>query len=177
MEDNKNSKQNMQNNSANNNMNDMQQHDASNENLQARKDIADLLLDKKIITKDQLDVAIKEKQEKHLSENIGTILVNMGFITDSMLSSVINEQTGNKNFNLKTSIIDQRLVRKIPKGFAIQNKVIPVSFTKNTITVAISDLYDIITLDQLKRYFPPHFRIVPVFATANDTPSILFAPK
>ena len=133
-----------------------------------RKDIADLLLEKKIITKDQLDVALKEKQEKNLSENIGTILVNMGFITDSMLTGIINEQTGNKDFNLKTSIIDQRLVRKIPKGFAIQNKVIPVSFTKNTITVAISDLYDIITLDQLKRYFPPHFRIVPVFATAND---------
>ena len=179
MENNKESNQNIQNNSVNNNNteynreisnkgNQMQNDNTNNEFLQARKDIADLLLDKKIITKDQLDVAIKEKQEKHLSENIGTILVNMGFITDSMLSSVINEQTGNKNFNLKTSIIDQRLVRKIPKGFAIQNKVIPVSFTKNTITVAISDLYDIITLDQLKRYFPPHFRIVPVFATAND---------
>lgn len=177
MENNKESNQNIQNNSVNNNTeyngdvankSNQMQNDTNNESLQAGKDIADLLLDKKIITKDQLDVAIKEKQEKHLSENIGTILVNMGFITDSMLSSVINEQTGNKNFNLKTSIIDQRLVRKIPKGFAIQNKVIPVSFTKNTITVAISDLYDIITLDQLKRYFPPHFRIVPVFATAND---------
>lgn len=133
-----------------------------------RKDIAELLLDKKIITRDQLDVALKEKQEKNISENIGTILVNMGLITDSMLSEVLNEQTGNKEFNLKSSIIDQRLVKKIPKGFAIQNKVIPISFTKNTITVAISDLYDIITLDQLKRFFPPHFKIVPIFATAND---------
>ena len=66
-----------------------------------RKDIAELLLDKKIITKDQLDVALKEKQEKNISENIGTILVNMGLITDSMLSEVLNEQTGNKEFNLK----------------------------------------------------------------------------
>ena len=45
------------------------------------------------------------------------------------------------------------MVHKVPKGFAIQNKVIPVSFTKNSITVAISDLYDIITLDQIKRFF------------------------
>ena len=66
-------------------------------------------------------------------------------MTDSMLSEVLSSQSGGENFDLKSSIIDQRLVHKVPKGFAIQNKVIPVTFTKNSITVAISDLYDIIT--------------------------------
>lgn len=131
-------------------------------------DVGALLLAKKIITKDQLDVALKEKKDKNSNESIGNFLVKMGLITDSMLGEVLSAQSGSEKFDLKSSIIDQRLVHKIPKGFAIQNKVIPVSFTKSTITVAISDLYDIITLDQMKRFFPPNFRIVPVFATETD---------
>ena len=134
----------------------------------SESDIGELLLKRKIITKDQLDVALKEKKDKNSTESVGNILVKMGLITDSMLGEVLSAQSGGQKFDLKSSIIDQRLVHKIPKGFALQNKVIPVSFTKNSITVAISDLYDIITLDQLKRFFPPHFKIVPVFATETD---------
>lgn len=131
-------------------------------------DIGKLLLDKKIITKDQLDVALKEKKDKNSTESIGNILVKMGLITDSMLGEVLSAQAGSQKFDLKSSIIDQRLVHKVPKGFAIQNKIIPVSFTRSSITVAISDLYDIITLDQIKRFFPANFKIIPVFATETD---------
>ncbi len=131
-------------------------------------DIGELLLKRKIITKDQLDVALKEKKDRNSTESVGNILVKMGLITDSMLGEVLSAQAGSQKFDLKSSMIDQRLVHKIPKGFALQNKVIPVSFTKNSITVAISDLYDIITLDQIKRFFPPHFKIIPVFATETD---------
>lgn len=135
---------------------------------QKKINVEEILLERKIITKDQLDVAIKEKKDSNSSESIGSILVKMGLITDSMLGEILNSQSDNQNFDLKSTIIDQRLVHKIPKGFAIQNKVIPVSFSKNTITVAISDLYDIITLDQIKRFFPSNMQILPVFAPETD---------
>lgn len=136
--------------------------------IMSESDLENILLEKKIITKDQLDVALKEKEDKSSTESIGTILVNMGLITDSILGEVLSSQTGIENFDLKSSIIDQRLVHKVPKGFAVQNKVIPVSFTSSSVTVAISDLYDIITLDQIKRFFPSKFRIIPVYATETD---------
>ncbi|HSQ97771.1 MAG TPA: GspE/PulE family protein [Rickettsiales bacterium] len=136
--------------------------------IMSEADLENILLEKKIITKDQLDVALKEKKDKGSTESIGNILVNMGLITDSMLGEVLSSQTGSENFDLKSSIIDQRLVHKVPKGFALQNKVIPVSFSRTTVTVAISDLYDIITLDQIKRFFPSQFKIIPVYATETD---------
>jgi type II secretory ATPase GspE/PulE/Tfp pilus assembly ATPase PilB-like protein len=92
----------------------------------------------------------------------------MGFITEGTLGEVLSESTGIKKLDLKSAIIDQRLVKKIPKGFAIQNKVIPISYTKNTITVAIADIFDIITIDQIKRYFPSNFDIKPVYAAEAD---------
>lgn len=136
--------------------------------ITSEADLENILLSKKIITRDQLDVALKEKKDRNSKESIGNILISMGLLTDSMLGEVLSSQSGSENFDLKASIIDQRLVHKVPKGFAIQNKVIPVSFSKTAITVAISDLYDIITLDQIKRFFPPQFRIVPVYATETD---------
>ena len=147
--------------------------DNENNNVQqnapiSEVNVGELLLSKKIITSDQLDVALKEKKDKNSNESIGNILVKMGLITESMLGEVLSAQAGSQKFDLKSSIIDQRLVHKVPKGFAIQNKTIPVSFTKNSITVAISDLYDIITLDQMKRFFPSNFKIIPVFATETD---------
>ena len=130
--------------------------------------IGNILLQKNIITKDRLEVAQKEKRDSHSDDNIGNILVKMGLITESMLSEVLTSTSGSEKVDLRTAIIDQRLVQKIPKNFAIQNKVIPISFTKNSVTVAIADLYDIITLDQIKRFFPASFKINPVFATETD---------
>ncbi|MFC1659166.1 GspE/PulE family protein [Pseudomonadota bacterium] len=132
------------------------------------EDIGELLLKKQIISKDQLDVALKEKKDTGTKETIGNILVKMGFITEGTLGEVLSESTGVKKLDLKSAIIDQRLVKKIPKGFAIQNKVIPISYIKNTITVAIADIFDIITIDQIKRYFPSNFNIKPVYATEAD---------
>jgi type II secretory ATPase GspE/PulE/Tfp pilus assembly ATPase PilB-like protein len=132
-------------------------------------DVSSLLLDRGIITKDQLDVALKEKKENNRMENIGEILVKMGMITESILrETVISQNKNNTDFDLKSSIIDQKLVQKIPKSFAIQNKIIPVSFDKTSVTIAISDMYDIITVDQVKKFFPPNIRIIPVFAPESD---------
>lgn len=130
--------------------------------------IGKILLDKNIITRDQLEVAQKEKRDSHSEDNIGNILVQMGLLSESILAEFLNAASVGEKVDLKTAIIDQRLVQKIPKNFAIQNKVIPVSFTKNSVTVAISDLFDIITLDQIKRFFPSNFKINPVFATEAD---------
>jgi len=131
-------------------------------------DIGELLLEKKIISQDQLDVAIKERKDTGSKESVGNILVKMGFITEATLGELLSESSGVKKLDLKSAIIDQRLVKKIPKGFAIQNKVIPISYTKNTITIAIADVFDIITIDQIKRFFPSNFEIKPVYALEGE---------
>ncbi|MDR0423450.1 MAG: GspE/PulE family protein [Rickettsiales bacterium] len=133
-------------------------------------DVLQTLLQKGIITKDQVGVAEREKKDHNLSDSIENLLVKLGFITDDVLLDTLNSQAefGSDKFDLKTTIIDQRLVQKIPKSFAIQNKVIPVSFNKDIIKVAVADIYDIITIDQIKRFFPNNFKIIPVLALEND---------
>lgn len=131
------------------------------------------LISKQIISKDQLDVVLREQKLKNNKETLASILVRMGFVSQSTLSEILNKSTGVKDLNLKSIIIDQRLIKKVPKSFAIQNLVIPINYTSYTIIVAIADIFNIITIDQIKRFFPPYFKIQPVYAPESDIIDII----
>lgn len=131
-------------------------------------DISARLLEKKVISEDQLVIAQKEQARLHNSKTVSAILVEMGFISESILGEILNESTGVKKFDIKASIIDVRLVKKVPKEFAMHNKMIPVSYSKDTITIAMADIFDIIAIDQVRRCFPNNFRIKPVYVPEAD---------
>ncbi len=134
----------------------------------ANTDISAKLLEKKIISEDQLKIAIKEQARLQNSKTVAAILVEMGFVSESILGEILNESTGVKKFDIKASIIDSRLVKKVPKDFAMHNKLIPVSYSKDTVTIAMADIFDIIAIDQVRRCFPPNFRINPVYVPEVD---------
>lgn len=131
-------------------------------------DVGARLLEKKVISEDQLQIAIKEQARLNNSETIGAILVDLGFVSEGALGEILNESTGVKKFDIKSSIIDARLVKKVPKDFAIHNKLIPIAFAKDTITVGMSDIFDIVAIDQVRRCFPPNFKISPVYVSEID---------
>jgi type II secretory ATPase GspE/PulE/Tfp pilus assembly ATPase PilB-like protein len=143
-------------------------NNTSEEELVNSNDIGSKLLDKKVISEDQLQIAIKEQKRTQNQKTIGAILVEMGALTEGTLGEILNESSGIKKFDIKSSIIDPRLARKVPKQFAVRNKLIPVSFSKNEIIVAISDAFDIVAIDQVRRFFPPHFSIRPVYVNETD---------
>jgi len=131
-------------------------------------DIGSKLLEKKVISEDQLNIAIKERERLANAKSLGVILVDMGFVSEGALGEILNESAGIKKFDLKASIVDSKLVKKIPKDFAVHNKLIPVSHTSDSILVAMVDVFDIIAIDQMRRFFPPNFRIDPVFVAETE---------
>lgn len=149
---------------------DNQQNDNNSKDNNGKNiNIVDELLKRQMISKDQVEVALKEQKDGKNIEDISAILVRMGFISDKTLSEILNANTDVKNFDLKSLIIDQTLVRKIPKGFAIQNKVIAIgSSVKHMVTVATTDVFNIIIADQVKRFFPTGSKIQLIYASETD---------
>ena len=131
-------------------------------------DIGLKLLEKKVISDDQLEIAIKEQNRVGGAQTIGAILVDLGFISEGALGEILNESSGITKFDIKSSIIDSRLVKKVPKDFAIHNKLIPISYNKDSITIGMSDIFDIVAIDQLRRWFPPNFKIAPAYVAETD---------
>jgi len=126
------------------------------------------LLEKKVISDDQLEIAQRELDRNKTGKNIGAILVEMGFVSEGALGEILNESTGIKKFDLAGSIIDAKLVKKLPKDFAIRNKLIAVSYNSFSVTIGMADVFDIVAIDQVRRYFPIEFKIIPVYIPEAD---------
>ena len=126
-------------------------------------DIGAKLLEKKVISDDQLEIAKKELERDKNDKNIGAILVEMGFVSEGALGEILNESSGIKKFDLSNSIIDAKLVKKLPKEFAMRNKLIAVSYNASSVTIGMADVFDIVAIDQVRRFFPFEFKgVLPV---------------
>lgn len=131
--------------------------------LTAGSDIAYKLFEKKVISDDQLEIALKEYEKHNGTKNIAVIMVDLGFVSEATIGEVLNEATGIKKFDIKGSIIDSKIVKKIPKEFALMHKMMAVGYDAESVKIAMADALDIIAIDQVRRFFPPNFRLDPVY--------------
>lgn len=122
------------------------------------------LVKRGLISNDQLEVALKQQKDSHSSQSLDYILVDLGFISEETLSTVLSEASGVKTFDLKAATLDANLIQKIPKNIAIKYTIVPIEYANNTLKVATTDVFNIIAFDQIKRYFEKNTKIVPLYA-------------
>jgi type IV pilus assembly protein PilB len=133
------------------------------------KRIGDRLVEQGLITTDQLNVAIHEKQKS--GKMIGETLVELGFIKASVLTDFLAETTGYQQFDPKKTMLDPEALDKLNKKDALKYQVLPISISheKTEFSVAMVDPYDVVALDKLKQVAPRGYEIVPFLCS----PSIL----
>jgi type II secretory ATPase GspE/PulE/Tfp pilus assembly ATPase PilB-like protein len=121
--------------------------------------IGDRLLDLGLITLDQLEVALFE--QKRSGKMLGTVLVDLGFISHAELTSLLAESSGYEQFDPATALVDPEVVARIPKEVALRHRVVPLSSEGRHVFVAMCDPYDVLALDQLRRQLGNHVTVVP----------------
>lgn len=133
-----------------------------------RMPIGQRLMAKNLITQDQLDIALKIQRDEKSDKMLGQILVEMGLITENTLAEILAEESGVTRFDIKKSIIDPSLVKQVPKEIAVRYKAVPVLMEGGTIFVATTDVYNVLALDRIKRYFPKRFNLSPIHSSEKD---------
>jgi len=128
--------------------------------------IGDKLVALGLITEDQLQVAIYEKGRS--GKMLGNVLVDLGFITEGDLTAILSQSSGVQTFNAAGTLIDPEVVKLVPKDVASRFRVLPVALSDEEATVAMVDPYDVIAMDQLRRFFPRGVEIVPQICTTNE---------
>jgi len=73
-----------------------------------RKALGQRLIDEGLITSQQLDIALRE--QKRTGELLGTILKNLGFITEENLSRVLSSELDIPHVSLSNYAIDPSLL-------------------------------------------------------------------
>lgn len=137
--------------------------------------IGEKLVNEGIISDDQLQIALKTQKDRGGPSQamVGALLVELGFITESTLGEVLAESTGIETFNPKTTVLDPAIIKQVPKNVALRHKVVPVLMENNTIYLAMTDIYDVLAIDQMQRYFPKEYNIKPLYCPEADVLEII----
>ncbi len=129
------------------------------------KHLGDLLVEADIISNKTLERALeRQKTEK---KRLGIVLEEMGVITEEELVDALSKQ-----FNFKTiknfvgHTYPQELLDMLPADFAMKKLVFPLKQKDAMLAVAITDPFDLETMEMLNRI--TGLQVVPVLATRKE---------
>ncbi len=127
--------------------------------------LGQMLVEKNIITQEQLELALKKQRES--GELLGIVLLEMGFVDEEVVFlPVVAGQLGVDYTSLKEVEIPADVIAKIPPKFASHYKVIPLKLNGNVLTIATSRPLDVHLLDEISLVVSE--RLNPVLASERD---------
>ncbi len=112
-----------------------------------RKRIGDLLVDAKIISEEQLEVALNTKSRE---EKIGDYLIKQKLITEQQLIQVLEVQLGIPRIHLSQQTIDPELTHIVPKELAKRANIMPVRKNGNKLLIAMGDPMDYFIIEEVR---------------------------
>ena len=83
---------------------------------------------------------------------LGQSLISLGFITEKVLAHYLAEGTQTGMVELANTIIEQEILNLVPYDLAIQLQVLPVSIKGKLLTLAVADPLDIIAVDTVESH-------------------------
>ncbi len=101
------------------------------------KKLGELLIERKVITQEHLDQAMKVQQAK--GGLLGQILVSLGFTSEEAIAQALTTQYGFPYLPLKNYSIDSDFLTLVPENVARQYCLVPVDKIGDTLAVAMAD--------------------------------------
>ncbi|MFQ5835197.1 MAG: GspE/PulE family protein, partial [bacterium] len=114
----------------------------------SRVSLTDVLLKEGFITDEDL-----KKAEQYQRDNGGVlsyILVKLGLVTEEQIVVGLAEQLGIPHMKLTNYRLDPEVVELLPERIIRKDKVIPLSQSGNTLTIATADPLNVLMIDDLK---------------------------
>ncbi|MCK9420479.1 MAG: Flp pilus assembly complex ATPase component TadA [Nitrospirae bacterium] len=125
--------------------------------------IGDILFEKGVITREQLENALKEQQKKGAdSKKIGSYLIDLGYVTESDIATALGIQFNLPVMRLEGMKIKPEVIDLVPEKIVRKFNIIPLFKIGDELTIAISDPTDISLLDAVGAQSKS--KIIPVIA-------------
>ena len=126
--------------------------------------IGELLVGKGVVSEDQVRIALTE--QRRTREHLGRILVRLGFATEAVIRDVLGGALGYDSVDLSRVVVDADVIQLIPKHVARRYHMVALTFdeTKGALTVAMSDPFNVIALDQVRALIGGDVDVRPLLA-------------
>ena len=114
------------------------------------RQLGQVLIAKGILSEDQLRIALLEQMKSNLP--VGKLLVSLGFVTEATLRDALSESLGKQSIDLSNAIIDPSALALVPRELAKRHHLLPLDYDEEhqRLTVATSDVNDIVALDRIR---------------------------
>ncbi len=110
--------------------------------------LGDLLISYEKITEEQLMEALIAQKEMNVK--LGEALVLKGFIKESEILQVLQEQLGVPYLNIDEIEVDQKITKMLPESVARKHQVIPIKMVNGKILLLTSNPLDVFSIDDVK---------------------------
>ena len=129
----------------------------------------ELLLARGLVTEQQLTEARNHASQR--GRSLGRVLIELGFVTEAGLVSILAEQLGLEFLDLSETQPDPSAIALVPEGTARRHNCIPVRFDDGRLVVAMADPANVVAVDDIRAITKRDVRVV--VATKIDVVSAI----
>ena len=134
--------------------------------------LGDLLVQKGIITEEQLSEALKQQKEKKLV--LGEMIVSMGFASQSQINDVLCEHLNIDFVDMREEEPDPQVLSLLDESIMRKYTLVPLRHDNNNagaLQVAMADPMNILAMDDIN--IITGMQVVPILANAQDINAFL----
>ncbi|WP_373976580.1 ATPase, T2SS/T4P/T4SS family [Chitinibacter sp. SCUT-21] len=134
----------------------------------AKLPLGALLIEKGVITDDQLRIALQEQRSSGVP--LGKLMVSLGFVSENVLREALSENLGHDSVDLGRVIADVQAIRLIPKDLAKRYLILPIGLNQDAqrMSVAMANPNNVLALDQIRLQTQDQYHIDTLLAAESD---------
>jgi type IV pilus assembly protein PilB len=125
--------------------------------------LGELLLKENMVSPQQLQEALNH--QKANGGKLGKAFVELGYVKDEEITSLLSRQYGVPSINLEHFEVDPAIIKIIPAETAKKYQVLPLSRSGATLTIAMADPTNVFAMDDIK--FMTGYNVEPVVASES----------
>lgn len=129
-----------------------------------KKDFTKLLIEKQLVTQEQLEHAYKV--HSHKGGSLSDLLVDLGYVDEKDLMIFLSTYLSIPPIKVLNLKVSKEVLELIPKELARKYMVLPIGKLGNALTVAVSDPLNVFLLEDLERL--TNCEITPVISSRSE---------
>jgi len=139
--------------------------------VQDKKQLGQLLLEKGVVTAEQIDQALSEQQKMGHSKLLGELLVELGYCSDNQIAAALAQTYGVPYAQVNPKLCDPKAIELLPREFLEEHVVIPLFKVYDVLTIAVNEPSNVFLIDEIERV--SGCRVQVVCATTKDIKATL----
>ncbi len=139
--------------------------------VENKMQLGQLLLERGVVTPEQIEKALAEQKEKGHCKLLGELLVEMNYCTENQIASALAQAYGVPYAQISPKICDAGTLEILSREFLEEHTVLPLFKVYNVLTVAVSEPTNVFLIDEIERISGCKAHVV--CATAKDIKATL----